>query len=152
MRARAKNKKVNLILLSYLTLLEIREEGIRNINDNKAVKSRKRFKRRKIKKETKPFLSHVKSRKPVKFTADRGANHLATHPFPFKIHFIQRSNSRLKSQKQKPNSWTRKCTKVTDLIRNLFLTCERISKLQKPFKTQFYISPICVTHRASGKA
>ena len=42
-----------------------------------------------------------------------------------------------------------KCTKVTDSIRNLFLTCERISKLQKPFNTRISIR---VTHQASRKA
>jgi len=54
----------------------------------------------------------------------------------------KRSNSRLKSQKQKLHSWTRKCTKVLDSIRNLFLTCESISKVQRPFRsfqyTNFY--------------
>ena len=39
-----------------------------------------------------------------------------------------------------------KVTKVTDSMRNLFLTCERISKLQKPFNTRISIR---VTRQAS---
>ena len=38
---------------------------------------------------------------------------------------------------------------MTDSIRNLFLTCERISKLQKPLNTRISIR---VTHLASRKA
>jgi len=38
--------------------------------------------------------------------------------------FTQRSNSRLKSQKQKLRSWTRKCTKVTDFKRTHFKPTE----------------------------
>ena len=57
--------------------------------------------------------------------------------------------SRLKSQKPKLHSWTRKCTKVLDSIRNLFLTCERISKLPRPSSTRISIR---VTHQALRKA
>ena len=53
------------------------------------------------------------------------------------------------SQKQKLHSWTRKCAKVLVSIRNLFSTCERISKLQKLFNTRISIR---VTHQASRKA
>ena len=67
------------------------------------------------------------------------------HPTPG----TQRSNSRLKSQKQKLHSCTRKCTKVLDSIRNLLLTCEHISKLERPFNTRISIR---VTHQASRKA
>ena len=61
MRARANNKKSESypVVLSYP--LEIREEGKRNRTDNKAVKSRKRIERRKVK-EKKRFLNNIKSR------------------------------------------------------------------------------------------
>ena len=61
MRARANNKKSGSypVVLSYP--LEIREEGKRNRTDNKAVKSRKRIERRKVK-EKKRFLNNIKSR------------------------------------------------------------------------------------------
>ena len=61
MRARANNKKSESypVVLSYP--LEIREEGKRNRTDNKAVKSRKRIERRKVK-EKKGFLNNIKSR------------------------------------------------------------------------------------------
>ena len=42
--------------------------------------------------------------------------------------------------------WTRKCTKVLDSTRNLFLKCEPISKVQRPFNTRISIR---VTHQAS---
>ena len=61
MRAQANNKKSESypVVLSYP--LEIREEGKRNRTDNKAVKSRKRIERRKVK-EKKRFLNNIKSR------------------------------------------------------------------------------------------
>ena len=57
-----------------------------------------------------------------------------------------RSNSHLKSQKQKLHSWRQKCTKGTDSIRTLFLTCKHISNLQRPFNTRISIR---VIHQAS---
>ena len=60
MSAHANNKKSESYpdVLTYP--LEIREEGERNRTDNKAVKSRKRIERRKVK-EKKRFLNNVKS-------------------------------------------------------------------------------------------
>ena len=60
MSAHANNKKSESYpdVLTYP--LEIREEGERNRTDNKAVKSRKRIGRRKVK-EKKRFLNNVKS-------------------------------------------------------------------------------------------
>ena len=62
MSAQTNNKKSESYpdVLSYH--LEIREEGKRNRTDNKAVKSRKRIGRRKVK-EKKHFLNNIKSRK-----------------------------------------------------------------------------------------
>ena len=59
--------------------------------------------------------------------------------------FTLRSNSRLKSQKQKLHSWTRKCTKVTDSIRNLFLTCKRISNFNTRISEFLFVSSPGVT-------
>ena len=61
MRAQANNKKSQSYPVVLSDPLEIREEGKGNRTDNKAVKSRKRIERRKIK-EKKRFLNNIKSR------------------------------------------------------------------------------------------
>ena len=61
MRAQANNKKSESYPVVLSDPLEIREQGKSNRTDNKAVKSRKRFERRKIK-EKKRFLNNIKSR------------------------------------------------------------------------------------------
>ena len=61
MRVQASNKKSESHPVVLSCRLEIREEGKRNRTDNKAVKSRKRIERRKVK-EKKRFLNNIKSR------------------------------------------------------------------------------------------
>ena len=53
------------------------------------------------------------------------------------IAFTQQSNLRLKYQKQRLHSWTRKCTRVRHFTRNLSLTCKHIQRkhLRKSPKT-----------------
>ena len=62
---------------------------------------------------------------------------------------ILQSNSRLKYQKQRLHSWTRRCTKVSDSTRMLSLTCEHTSSLQRHSNTRISIR---VTDQASQKA
>ena len=62
MRSQAKNKKNESYPVVLSDPLVIREEGKRNTTDNKAVKSRKRYERRKIK-EKKCFQNNIESRK-----------------------------------------------------------------------------------------
>ena len=61
MRVQANNEKSESYPVVLSDPLEIREEGKRSRTDNKAVKSRKRIERRKIK-EKKHFLNNIKSR------------------------------------------------------------------------------------------
>ena len=61
---------------------------------------------------------------------------------------IKQSSLRLRFQKKKLHSWTRKCTKVTDFTRNLSFTCKHITNPLRPFNTRISIR---VIHQAFRK-